>query len=229
MNLRFAIASDLHIALPQTINDKEYRFHLVEVSIPALEVVLEHLQTLSLDFLLLPGDLTQNGEPENHQWLQKRLTSLPYPVYVIPGNHDVPTLNSTDKSIALQDFPSYYQDFGYNNSQELYYTCPLSPQIQLIALNSNQFDVDGKQKGCLDEKQLIWLENTLLKHQNKLIFVMIHHNVIEHLPGQSTHSLGKLYMLDNAPVLLDILDKFGVNLIFTGHLHVQDISQYKGI
>lgn len=229
MNVRFAVASDLHIALPETINNHPNRFHLVEVSIPALEVVLSHLETLNLDFLLIPGDLTQDGEFQNHQWLQQRLSSLPFPVYVIPGNHDVPSLTATDKSIAFNDFPLYYQNLGYSNSQEMYYTCEIYPNIQLIALNSNQFDPQGKQLGCLDEKQLIWLENTLSQVKNKLVLIMIHHNIIDHLPGQSTHCLGRRYMLDNAPILLNILDKFGVKLIFTGHLHIQDISQYQGI
>jgi 3',5'-cyclic AMP phosphodiesterase CpdA len=229
LNYRFAIVSDPHIALPETIWDHPSRFHLVEISIPALERVLQHLETLDLDFLLLPGDLTQHGEPQNHLWLQKRLKLLPFPVYVIPGNHDLPTLLPTDRSIGFHDFPYYYQDFGYQNPEQLYYSCEVKPGLHLIGLNSNQFNEQGKQIGCLDEAQLIWLENTLQSLKNQLVIVMIHHNVIEHLPGQSEHELGKRYMLDNANILLDILEKFKVNLIFTGHLHVQDLAQKNNI
>lgn len=32
-NFRFGIASDLHIALPQTILEQKQRFHLVEISL----------------------------------------------------------------------------------------------------------------------------------------------------------------------------------------------------
>lgn len=59
--------------------------------------------------------------------------------------------------------------------------------------------------------------------------VMIHHNVIEHLPGQSNHELGKRYMLANAVELLDILQENGVKLLITGHLHVQDLAFTRGI
>ncbi|NES81991.1 MAG: metallophosphoesterase [Moorea sp. SIO2B7] len=228
-NFRFAIISDPHIGLPQTISEHPSRFHLVEISIPALEIVFEHLAQLNLDFLLLPGDLTQHGEPENHQWLQKRLQSLPFPVYLVPGNHDVPTLFPTERSIGLKDFPYYYRQFGYQNPQQLYYTCEILPGVQLIALNSNQFDAQGQQLGYLDNIQLSWLEQILKEVNHKLVLVMIHHNVIEHLPGQATHELGKRYMLENAPVLLQILEKYGVKLIFTGHLHVQDIAEKGGI
>lgn len=229
LNFRFAVVSDLHVALPETIWEHPSRFHLVEVSIPALEIVLEHLEQLKLDFLLLPGDLTQHGEPANHEWLQKRLSGLPFPVYVIPGNHDVPSLLPDNQSIGWADFPDYYQQFGYSNSKQLYYTSQILPGVRLIGLNSNQFDERGKQIGCLDEEQLEWLKQVLVQSTDELVLVMVHHNVVEHLPGQSRHPLASRYMLKNASTLLQILADAGVQLVFTGHLHVQDVANYKGI
>jgi predicted phosphodiesterase len=229
LNFRFAVVSDLHIGLPHTIWDHPSRFHLVEVSIPALEQVLEHLRRQEIDFLLVPGDLTQHGEQDNHAWLQERLSQLPFPVYVVPGNHDVPNLLPDERLIGLKDFPYYYRKFGYNNPDQLYYTCEVLPGVQLIGLNSNQFDNSGKQLGHVDERQLAWLEQVLAQNQDKLILVMIHHNVVEHVPGQTRHPLGRRYMLDNAPDLLKILKAAGVNLVFTGHLHVQDVACHEGI
>ena len=229
LNCRFAVISDPHIALPHTIWDHPSRFHLVEISIPALEMALEHLGKLDLDFLLIPGDLTQHGESDNHNWLQKRLALLPFSVYVVPGNHDIPHLLSIEKTIGLKDFPFYYQQFGYQNPQQIYYTYEVLPGLQLIALNSNQFDNQGKQIGCLDQPQLIWLEKTLEEVKDKFVLLMIHHNVVEHLPGQSRHEMGKRYMLDNASMLLKMLRKFGVKLIFSGHLHIQDVVKNQGI
>jgi DNA repair exonuclease SbcCD nuclease subunit len=229
LNFRFAIVSDLHIALPHTIWDHPSRFHLVEVSIPALEIVLDRLSQIDLDFLLIPGDLTQHGEAENHAWLAQRLAQLPYPVYVIPGNHDVPNPTPQGESIALHDFPRYYPKFGYENPDQLYYTTQLLPGVRLIGLNSNQFDAQGNQIGWVDEAQLYWLQQVLADTQGELVLVMIHHNVVEHLPGQSRHSLGRRYMLGNASALRQILSKAGVQLVFTGHLHVQDIAYHQGI
>jgi 3',5'-cyclic AMP phosphodiesterase CpdA len=231
LNFRFAVASDLHIALPQTIGTHPHRFHLVEVSIPALETALQSLEQLNLDFLLLPGDLTQDGEQDNHQWLQQRLASLPFPVYVVPGNHDVLQVQATEQSIAVKDFPYYYQEFGYKNPGRLYYTCEVLPGVQLIALNSNQFDEQGKQVGFggLDEEQLTWLERVLAEYRNKLVLVMVHHNAIEHLPNQAQHFLGRRYMIKNAPQLLQMLRDAEVQLLFSGHLHVQDVAYQDGV
>lgn len=229
LNFRFAVISDLHIAVPHTIWDHPSRFHLVEVSIPALEIVLRHLEQLDLDFLLLPGDLTQHGEADNHAWLRDRLSKLPFPVYVVPGNHDVPSLLPNEQSIGWADFPYYYRKFGYDDPAQCYYTCQVLPGVRLIGLNSNQFDNQRKQVGRLDDTQLIWLEQVLTQAKDELVLVMVHHNVVEHLPNQSQHQLGRRYMLENAPVLVKMLRDFGVQLVFTGHLHVQDIAQENGV
>ncbi|MBD1862602.1 MULTISPECIES: metallophosphoesterase [Trichocoleus] len=230
LQFRFAVVSDLHVALPHTIWEHPNRFHLVEVSIPALEIILAHLEQLNLDFLLIPGDLTQHGEPENHAWLTERLAQLPFPTYVVPGNHDVPTPMPDGTSIGWADFPTYYHKFGYEDTSRMYYTCELLPGVRLIGLNSNQFDAQGKQTGYLDEQQLNWLSHVLAEIEpDELVLVMLHHNVVEHLPNQSQHPLGRRYMLDNAPTLLQMLQDAGVQLVFTGHLHVQDIAQHQGI
>ncbi len=228
MNFRFAIISDPHVAVPHTIENHANRFHLVEVSILALEKVLNHLEQLNLDFLLLPGDLTQDGEIDNNHWLAKRLRSLPFPVFVVPGNHDFPSIDTTETQIGLQQFPSYYSHCGYEN-QRLYYTQEILPGVRIIGLNSNQFNPEGRQLGCLDESQLTWLEDLLPQVKDQLLLVMIHHNVIEHLPGQSEHELGKRYMLDNASLLLKMLKSVNCKLIFTGHLHVQDVAYDQGM
>ncbi|ARV62497.1 metallophosphoesterase [Nostocales cyanobacterium HT-58-2] len=228
-NFRFAVVSDLHIALPHTIWNHPSRFHLVEVSIPAFESVLDHLTQLDIDFLLLPGDLTQHGEPDNHAWLQKRLAQLPFPAYVVPGNHDVPVVKANEQSIAVLDFPHYYRKYGYGHSDQLYYTCQLVPGVRLIGLNSNSFDDQGQQIGCLDSQQLRWLEEVLARAGDELVLVMVHHNVVEHLPNQLRHPIANRYMLENAPELLQILRRHGVRLVFTGHLHVQDVAYSNGI
>nr|RNJ67299.1 MAG: metallophosphoesterase [Leptolyngbya sp. IPPAS B-1204] len=231
LKFRFAILSDPHIALPQTIWHHPKRFHLVEVSIPALEAVLERLSHVDLDFLLIPGDLTQHGEPNNHAWLVQRLAQLPYPVYVIPGNHDVVEREATAQTIGLADFPRYYQKFGYTDLAQPYYTCEVLPGVRLIGLNSNGFDLEGKQlhSGYLDPDQLEWLQQVLAASRDELLLVMLHHNVLEHLPGQRHSALGRRYMLENSNELLPLLQAAGVQLLFTGHLHVQDVAQHQGL
>mgnify|MGYP001791346359 CR=1 FL=1 len=234
LNFRFAVVSDLHIALPKTIWDAPHRFHLVEVSIPAFEQILAQIEADPPDFLLLPGDLVQHGERANHEWLAKRLAQLPFPTYVVPGNHDVIRKddnlhcdeNKPDR-IGLTDFPAIYQRFGYTDGQQLDYYQEILPGVHLIGLNSNAFDETGEQigTGFIDENQFAWLDAKLAELSGQFVMVMVHHNVLEHLPGQASSQLGQRYMIRNAPELVSRLKAAKVPVAFTGHLHVQDIAQ----
>ncbi|AFY68092.1 metallophosphoesterase [Geitlerinema sp. PCC 7407] len=228
---RFAVISDAHIALPETIWQNPSRFHMVEVSIAALEQVFAHLETLDLDFLLLPGDLTQHGEPANHAWLAQRLSQLPFPCYVVPGNHDVPNREADGRSIGLAEFAHYYQAFGYDDPAQPYYSRQVLPGVRLIGLNSNQFDETGQQQsqGAIDAAQMRWLREVLAAASEELVMVMVHHNVAEHLPNQSRHAMGRRYILRNHQELLEVLQAAGVPLVFTGHLHIQDIARSHGL
>lgn len=234
LNFKFAIVSDLHIALPHTIWDAPNRFHLVEVSIPAFEQILTQLIADQPDFLLLPGDLVQHGERENHEWMVNRLSQLPFPTYVVPGNHDVVSEqgclpgDEADKArIALADFPQLYQAHGYSDGKQLYYQHEILPGVHLIGLNSNAFDDNGEQigVGLIDDVQMAWLDAQLEALSGKFVMVMVHHNVLEHLPRQSKTKLGQRYMISNAPALVSRLQKAKVPVAFTGHLHVQDVAQ----
>ncbi len=224
---RFAIVSDLHIALPHTVWDSPNRFHLVEVSIPAFEQILDHLEQVGIDFLLLPGDLVQHGERENHQWLVRRLEQLSFPVYVVPGNHDVVRRGGCDRTISLEEFVDLYQAFGYTEPSRPYYHHKILDGLHLIGLNSNGFEPDGEPfyTGNLDPEQLDWLDQKLAQLTDQLTLVMLHHNALEHLPRQSRSRMGQRYMVKNATDLTERLQAAGVPLMFTGHLHIQDIAQ----
>lgn len=229
LDIRFGLATDLHIALPHTVPATTDRFHRTEISVAALEAALATFDQMELDFLLLAGDLTQDGEIDNHAWLSHRLTELSYPVYVVPGNHDIPLQQGTPETISAADFRRYYAKFGYADADELYYTQLIAPQVRLIGLNSIFFEGEKQTyRGQLDEAQLQWLGEVLAASENELVIVMVHHNVIEHLPGQAESRLGQRYMLQNAPALLDLLTRYRVQLIFTGHLHVQDVARASG-
>jgi len=231
--VRFGIISDPHIALPETLPEPSRRFPMVEFSIPAFEVAVAHFRQLEIDFLLLPGDLTQHGEPENHDWLGRRLQELPFPSYVIPGNHDVPVPFRDGRSIAFAEFPQFYTHSGYTDPTCPYYVCQPAPGLRLIALNSNMFNEAKQQVGALDATQWAWLEQVLASASREespgLTLVMIHHNVIPHIPDQAEHILSRRYMLGNADSLRQLLRSYGVSLLITGHLHVQDIAYDGGL
>ncbi len=227
--LRLGLISDPHIALPETIPTDHPPMFLYGVSIPALEAAVADLLERGIDALLIAGDLTRDGEVVNHQWLQAYLATVPVPCYVIPGNHDVPLAEAGRERIGWADFPKYYRHAGYGNGTDHYYVTHLSENVQLIALNSNQFSPDGKQLGELDARQLKWLQGVLAAPFAGLRLVMVHHNLLEHWPQQSLSPMGQRYLLQNRRALHQLLQQAGVALVLTGHLHVQDIAYEKGV
>lgn len=227
--LRLGIISDPHIALPETIPTDYPPIFLYGVSIPAFEAAVTDLLDRGIDALLIPGDLTRDGEVVNHQWLQAYLATVPVPCYVIPGNHDVPQLRAGGDRIGWAEFPHYYTHAGYRSRTAHYYVTQLSERVQLIALNSNQFSNSGKQLGELDDPQLRWLQEVLAQPFAGLRLVMVHHNLLEHWPQQGLSPMGERYLLKNRLALQQLLQTAGVSLVLTGHLHVQDIAYADGV
>src|SRR5690348_11969552 len=76
--------SDTHITLPGTRVDTVCR------TTSHLEQTVAHLNSLPAlpDIVIITGDCTDKGKPEEYQRLKEILSPLKMPVYLIPGNHD---------------------------------------------------------------------------------------------------------------------------------------------
>jgi len=58
---------------------------------------------------------------------------------------------------------------------------------------------------------------------------MLHHSIIEHVPGESTDPTFSWFHVENAQALKAILHKHGVRITLTGHLHIQDVKEEAGL
>ena len=74
--------SDLHLGVDETIAGVSPARRLAEV----LGEVVE--RRLAVDACVITGDLTDVGDPAGYRRLARLLGSCPWPVRVIPGNHD---------------------------------------------------------------------------------------------------------------------------------------------
>ncbi len=226
--ITFGVLSDPHITLPHTLRDYCFRSHFLEVGLAVLEQILAELVAQAVQFLLIPGDLTQDGELENHQWLADRLAHLPFPSYVIAGNHDLRVPHTTGQQLGLADFAQMYRGQGYQNTNQPYFSCEVAPNIRLIGLNTVWFAGETARVG-LDAAQWVWLKDILTTYRHQEILVMVHYNVLEHIPDQASNPATKGYMLEGHQDLQDLLHRYGARWIFTGHSHMQDIAYKNGI
>lgn len=100
-NLKVAVISDTHYLSPTMISDTaDYKFtldsdrKLLSESDAILDTMLDNVRADKPDVLLIPGDLTTNGELECHRAvaakLQKLKADMPeLKIYVTNGNHDI--------------------------------------------------------------------------------------------------------------------------------------------
>ena len=148
--LMINIIADVHLYPPHFTSDsKAYREYagadpkLLRESSFILEAALQEVQAQNPDFLIIPGDLTKDGEREGHEMLARRLQELEaetgIEVFVINGNHDVYNVdracsfaNGYRESVPSVDpgmFRYIYRNFGYNGEHNAkYYKPPLGKQ-----------------------------------------------------------------------------------------------------
>lgn len=209
-----------------------------------MEALVHDAELKKPQFLILSGDLTNNGEADSHKELAaklKRIEKQGTSVYVIPGNHDLfnPWARSFkgDKQIVTdhitsQDFTELYADYGYNeaiskDADSLSYVVEASPGLWLLMIDSSQYVNNEKYgfpqtDGRILPATLSWIKDCvkLASEQHASIVTVMHHNLLSH-----TSMSVSGFKLNNSQETMAALRQDGLNLVLSGHIHMQDIRR----
>ncbi len=174
----FHYFSDTHVSLNRNIEENR--------------AMLREMATAPQSFAINGGDITDYGwagEYENYTALKKEVS---FPIYEIPGNHDV-----------------RWSPLGMKAFSE-----PLGPPTRVIfhegvAIALLDSTVPLSHYGHFEAKQLVWLRGELEKVEPGTPIILATH----HWVGRDS------IMIDNEAELLDVLDELNVKLILTGHGH----------
>ena len=250
---RFAVFSDPHVydadlgiegAAFQRDMDRDRK--LLPESREILSAAIERVAASGAVFLLVPGDLTKDGERQDHLLMAAQLSALSRSgvrVYVVPGNHDI--LNpramryggsgkTRVPNVTPAEFADIYKDAGYGEAVfrdpgSLSYVAEPVPGLWLLAVDSaNYADNPGRSApetgSGLTKSRVAWVESMLGRaiEMRKAVIVMLHHGVVEHFAGQSKYF--SRYLLDDWRGASDMLAAYGVRVAFTGHFHAQDVA-----
>jgi 3',5'-cyclic AMP phosphodiesterase CpdA len=250
----FITMSDMHIydtSLGTTgaafedylINDRKLLRESQEILAAAITAQID----LKPGIVLVPGDLTKDGEKSGHEIVAKALTRLKdagKKVYVVPGNHDInnPHAMKFDgskttpvPSITADEFTQIYADFGFKDAlfrdkDSISYVVEPQPGLWLFGLDSCRYkeNVAGKEPvtdGKFSPATMAWIEEMLGKASqgNKAVIVMMHHGVMEHYVGQEKN-YGE-YIVDNYEEIGRMFAGYNARMVFTGHYHAQDITK----
>ena len=203
--------------------------------------------------VLVTGDLTKDGERVSHELVAsqlRRLLDAGIDVLVVPGNHDINNPDAkvfdgeqtryTD-TITRNEFAQIYHDMGYDDQSQrddmtLSYRRDVNDRLTILAIDAcmdrlNTFVSRGdtadhtKASGSLEPSTQQWLTEQASEavSNGRRVIAMMHHHLVPHFHMEET--LAAPYMVDGSGQLCRRLVEAGVHVIFTGHLHISDISQ----
>ena len=190
------------------------------------------------ELVLIPGDLSKNGEIESHKSFVKELYKLKESgkrVYVLTAGHDYNEYSRAfvnDERIDVEGTPfkelrNIYNDFGYSEAlavddQTLSYIVEIEKGIRLLAINC---DADGSPKGTVDERLEAWIKAQLdiAVNDGCSVIAMCHYPVIPSVPVFDLVGDAKL---KNWRRTASVRADYGVKLVLTGHMHIQSINEF---
>ncbi len=222
---------------------------LLRESSQIFDSAIASISNLKAGIVLVPGDLSKDGELASHQLAAKYLGQLKAAgktIYVVPGNHDINNgwafryVGDSVQHVANitpEQFRQIYADYGFNSaiksdSDSLSYLAEPVPGLWLLCLDSCEYkdNVPDKEPivgGKFSHATLQWIESTLAQaaRENKAVIVMMHHGTVEHFNGQKKN-YGE-YIVDDYQAISKMFAEYNVRLVFTGHFHAQDVTEAK--
>lgn len=203
------------------------------------------------DILIVPGDLTKDGELVSHEGVAGFLSEIEaegIKVFVCPGNHDVnnPHAFSFDgdtvysvPTVTPEEFATVHSDFGYaealyTDESSLSYIAEPIDGIWILSMDVCKYDENNTHPetgGAFKEETLQWVIEKLqeAETEGKLVLGMQHHGITEHYLGQTTFF--PEYVIEDYETVSAQLADAGLKVVFTGHYHANDIvavSSQKG-
>lgn len=157
-------------------------------------------------FAVILGDFVNRPKPVRHELFNAIMAEqhLAFPVFLIPGNHDV----HPDAPFTLEDFEQTY------GPAQFYFT--IGDRLFLFLNNSPPYDRTGQ--------YLRFMREVLLEHRSKArdIFVFMHRPLSGLSPDVPGADLGQ------SQTFQQLAQEFGVRYVFAGDHHAYVKAQKNG-
>lgn len=246
-NLNFYLVTDTHFFDPsfkrsgaayekRSISDQKCIAETPAIIDAGFKQIADDKET---NIILIPGDLVYRGEYQSHIGLRNKLYKLKEQgkkIYLITARHDYDDNDSFefdgDKMLPVKAMPrdelrDFYKDFGFDGAisehkESMSYVAQLADGIRLLALNC---DGDCKDFKGLWDNQMKWaLEQIEDAHRTgNYIFAMTHYPLLPFSPIMNL--ISDSHLTDWEKRANQFADA-GLDLIFTGHMHAQAVTEY---
>ena len=218
----------------------------------AFESIKQRVENDGLKYLLVNGDLTYNGEYNNHLAIAEKLKELEeetgVQVIVAPGNKDIYNVNASTFKNGERENASYtspelfktvYADLGYDIASNVYrpsafstsnvsYSVELEGGYRLIVIDACSYNLNGIQYGSGDTAVHGNISDSLFEWIKSECTIAKYsgQKVIAmcHWNISDSSVFDSENMLQNADMAANVLADAGVNFIFTAGSGKNDIS-----
>lgn len=215
-----------------------------------------------IDYLLIPGDLTKDGDYISHTTLAGILENWEnetgVPVIVTNGNHDINNHNAQTfengkfvkgaRYVTPEDFREIYAELGFDLAVEeftppkgekaggLSYVAQLKNGYRLIVMDGGIYSADATESG-LDEKETAgrysdavfeWSLDQIESSTDSgyTVIGMTHWNMVSHYGNDKELVTLTDFLIEDCEYVSECLADAGMQYVFTGHLHIHDVSQH---
>ncbi|MGZ4974100.1 MAG: metallophosphoesterase family protein, partial [Limisphaerales bacterium] len=210
---RIALLSDTHTMLRTNEHDGVYEQHF--------EQAIAAVNKAKVDFVLIAGDLSNSGKPDELREFRNRAKQFKAPVYYVPGNHDIGHKMNSGKptgTITVDRVKTYERVMGSS------FFAKDEHGIRVIGLNASLLGSGFSR----ERDQWTFLESELAKTNDMPKVVFMHYPLFvtnANEPG------GAYWNVEPEPRqrLLSLCKKAGVKAVLTGHLHKPLEKEYEGI
>jgi hypothetical protein len=263
-DIKIAVVAGIHYMDKSLLKDNQNTEYLKNSANRALaefsqeifqQLIDELINIHKPEVVLIPGDLTFEGERVSHKGVVAmlgQLTSANIKVYVIPGSRDIMnslaciydfnnTVTPLNNPYTLTDFMADYAAFGYGNTTNIVANDPTTKSyvveilhpllgnkgLRVIAINTMDFSAlaKGKREGVIDLNLMTWIKSQL-NDPNYIYLGIMYHNLIEHYPHESTMAGNKYNIVNNWEQTAEGVVSAGLHFVFTEG-HVNDITLRK--
>ena len=207
-----------------------------------ITAALEEIKKSDAEFLLIAGDLSNDGERCSHEEIREILYEFKkhIPVYVITATHDWccdgnPRRFEGDKvyhdvdTIPPEELHEFYKDFGLNDSisqfhthqDKVSYVVRPSEGVTVFCLDDDQ---NGEGGSGYSDEHFKWIteQTQKAKERGDIVFGMQHHHL--HLTEFDRVINGR-GSVEYREKLCNKFADIGFPLMFTGHSHMHHIRR----
>ena len=210
---RVALLSDPHVNGATNGNEAAFKARF--------QKTIAQVNDAKVDVVLIAGDLTQSGLPQEFMDFKNHIKALHAPVYFVPGNHDVGhKFNSgkTNGTVTPGRVETYERALGPS------WFVKKKAGLRILGINSSLLGSSFLQ----EEQMWTFLERELAQPARQQTILFMHYPLFLKTldePG------GDYFNTEPEPRmrLYNLLKQAGVKIVLTGHLHHPLINRRDGI